>query len=75
MLPVYMEVQRGGACRRTVVRKIKGDIWLLEKELREFLEPERSTPLRIYVNELGGYFRMNGDYVNAIKYFLEQKNF
>lgn len=73
MLPVYLEIVRRGNSKQTVIKKIKGDIWLFEKDLRNFLQPNQLRPLKLYVNELGGYIQMNGDHVNAIKYFLEQK--
>ncbi|XP_060530861.1 large ribosomal subunit protein mL49 [Cylas formicarius] len=75
MIPVYLKVTRECIRRHTIVRRIKGDIWLLEKELREFLKDQSPRPLRLQVNEFCGYIRMNGDFVNAIKYFLEQKGY
>lgn len=75
MIPVYLRISRNNTKRLTVVRKIQGDIWLLEKELRGFLRAESSRPLRSQVNELSNYICFNGDHVNAIKYWLSKQNF
>lgn len=75
MMPVYMAIKGRGERRLTYVKKIQGDIWLLEKELRDFLQKEQVRPIRSQVNEFAGYLCFNGDHVNAIKYYLSQKNF
>ncbi|CAG9854153.1 unnamed protein product [Phyllotreta striolata] len=74
MIPVYLQISQRGVRRHTFVRKIQGDINLLEQELKEFLQKESFQPIRSQVNELTGIIRINGDHVNAIKYFLEKKN-
>ncbi|KAF2894639.1 hypothetical protein ILUMI_11537 [Ignelater luminosus] len=73
MTPVYLKVVHGTK-RITIIKKIQGDIWLLEKELREFLKPQQLAPIRSQVNEFAGFIRFHGDYVNAIKYWLTQRN-
>ncbi|XP_018565178.1 probable 39S ribosomal protein L49, mitochondrial [Anoplophora glabripennis] len=75
MIPVYLQVAQNGVRRHTKVKFVKGDIWLLEKELREFLQKESFGPIRSQVNEFAGFIRFSGDFVNAIKYWLEQKQF
>lgn len=74
MIPVYLKIGQRGIRRHTMVKRIKGDIFLLEKELREFLQKESFHPIRSQVNEFAGYIRINGDFVNACKYWLEQRN-
>ncbi|XP_056631978.1 probable 39S ribosomal protein L49, mitochondrial [Diorhabda sublineata] len=75
MLPVYLKISQGGLKRHTIIKKIQGDINVLEKELLEFLQPESFKPIRSQVNEFVGYIRINGDFVNATKYFFEKRNF
>ncbi|XP_044749157.1 probable 39S ribosomal protein L49, mitochondrial [Coccinella septempunctata] len=75
MIPVYLHIQQRGMRRLTVVRKIQGDIWLLGKELETFLQPMSKKPIRMQINEFTGGIRINGDYVNAIKYWLQEKGF
>ncbi|KAG5883455.1 hypothetical protein JTB14_030877 [Gonioctena quinquepunctata] len=75
MIPVYLRLGQRGIRKHTIVKKIQGDIFLLEKELLEFLNKESFKPIRSQVNEFAGYIRINGDFVNATKYWVEQKQF
>ncbi|CAH1160240.1 unnamed protein product [Phaedon cochleariae] len=75
MLPVYLKLCARGTRRHTLVRKVKGDIFEMEKQLLKFLQKESFKPIRSQVNEFAGYIRMNGDFVNATKFWLEQKHF
>lgn len=73
MMPVYMRIQLRGQRRHTFVKKIKGDIWLLHAELKEFLQKQQIAPIRSQVNEFAGFICIHGDHVNAIKYYLTKK--
>jgi len=75
LIPCYLNVSHQKTRKTTVLKKIKGDIWLLEKEIKEFLTPQFFQPIRSQVNEFAGFIRINGDYVNAVKYFLEEKGY
>ncbi|XP_066140323.1 large ribosomal subunit protein mL49 [Euwallacea fornicatus] len=75
MIPCYLKISSFKTKKTTFLKNIKGDIWLLEKEIREFLAPQFFQPIRSQVNEFAGYIRINGDYVNAVKYFLEQRGY
>lgn len=75
MIPVYLKLSQRGIQRHTYIRKIHGDIFLLEKELKEFLQKESFRPIRSQVHEFAGYIRINGDFVNACKYWLEKKSY
>ncbi|VEN59529.1 unnamed protein product [Callosobruchus maculatus] len=75
MIPVYLHRDMRGTRKTTYVRKIQGDIFKLHKELVEFLQKETIYPIRSQVNEFTGIIRIAGDYVNAVKYWLEQRNF
>lgn len=75
MLPVYLKLAQRGIKRHTYVRKVQGDIFLLDKELREFLQKESFQPVRSQAHEFAGYIRIKGDFVNACKYWLEKKGY
>ncbi|XP_050299783.1 probable 39S ribosomal protein L49, mitochondrial isoform X2 [Anthonomus grandis grandis] len=75
MIPCYLKISNLKTRKTTFVRRIKGDIWLLEKEIKEFLAPQFFQPIRSQVNEFTGVIRINGDYVNAIKHFLQEKGY
>ncbi|XP_044253968.1 probable 39S ribosomal protein L49, mitochondrial [Tribolium madens] len=75
MMPVYLDIRQRGTARHTIIKKIQGDIWQLEKELRPFLEDlVKPKNLRLQVNEFAGKISINGDHVNAIKYWLGERN-
>lgn len=75
MLPVYLRLAQQGIRRHTLIKKIQGDVFLLEKELKEFLQTESVKPIRSQVHEFAGYIRINGDFVNACKYWLEKRDY
>lgn len=75
MIPCYLIFAFRKTKKTTILRHIRGDIWLLEKELKEFLQPQFYLPIRTQVNEFVGHIRIHGDYVNAVKYFLEKKGY
>lgn len=74
MIPVYLKIDNRGLRRLTYVKHIQGDIWLLEKELVNFLQQDQIRPIRSQVDELNAWICIHGDYVNAIKYYLLKKN-
>ncbi|KAL3266796.1 hypothetical protein HHI36_010950 [Cryptolaemus montrouzieri] len=75
MIPVYLKIKQRGVKKLSYIRKIQGDIWLLQKELEKFLQPMSKAPLRMQVNEFAGTIIMNGDYVNAIKHWLKENDY
>lgn len=77
MLPIYLTIGQRGMKRTTVIKKIKGDIWLLHEQLVKFLDKNKPTlhPIRSQVNEFAGFIRVNGDFVNASKYWLEKQGY
>nr|CAH7713188.1 unnamed protein product [Callosobruchus chinensis] len=75
MIPVYLQRDRRNAKKTTYIRRIQGDIFKLHKELLEFLQKETMYPIRSQVNEFAGIIQIAGDYVNAVKYWLEQRKF
>ena len=76
MIPVYLHRTFRGERRVTVIRRIEGDLWTLEKELREIVEKSRNGKLcASRVNEMSGQIRFHGDYVNLIKDHLMSKGY
>lgn len=75
MQPVYLEIFHRGLRRITTVRKIHGNIWILETELKEYLEKNVKKPVGVRINELSGEIQFRGDYVNLIKVWMNEKGF
>nr|XP_060613813.1 large ribosomal subunit protein mL49 [Anolis sagrei ordinatus] len=73
-VPVYTDVTHG--CRKmTVIRKIEGDIWALEREVKAFLtDLSGETPLT-QVNEVASSLRIKGYFDKELKAWLVDKGF
>lgn len=76
MIPVYLEITFRGQRRVTVVKHVQGDIWQLEKELREVVQAARNGRLcATRVNEMSGQIRIHGDYVDEVREYLKAKGY
>lgn len=76
MLPVYMERTFRGQRRVTLVKRVQGNIWELEKELRAVVEKERGGKIcATRVNEMSGQVRIHGDYEDVVRDFLKSKGY
>lgn len=75
MLPVYLKITYRGTKRTTIIKNIQGDIWLLEKELRRFLENYTGKLIRMRVHEFAGKIFIHNDYVNLVAERLTKKGF
>ncbi|KAM9301750.1 large ribosomal subunit protein mL49 [Gastrophryne carolinensis] len=73
-VPVYTDITHGNR-QMTVIRKIEGDIWALEGEVRDFLTQLTGKTPAIQVNEINRSIRVKGYHDNAIKTWLAEKGF
>lgn len=73
MLPVYLQRAFRGQRRITVIRRVEGDIWLLEAELRYLIEKQLNRPIITRVNEMTGQIAFKGDHVAVVEKFLLDK--
>jgi large subunit ribosomal protein L49 len=78
MLPVYLSISYRGTRHITLIKKIEGNIWKLEEELKNYLE-SKSTKyyknIASRVNEMTGQIRFRGDYVEMVKHWMTTKGF
>ncbi|XP_065562700.1 large ribosomal subunit protein mL49-like isoform X2 [Artemia franciscana] len=79
MLPVYfvnrtVKTQRGG-WSYTQILHIEGDIWALEKDLKDYLEEYHQQFVPSQVHELSRWIRFKEDHVNIINSWLIEKGF
>ncbi|XP_030381545.1 probable 39S ribosomal protein L49, mitochondrial isoform X2 [Scaptodrosophila lebanonensis] len=76
MVPVYLHTRFRGQRRLTVVRRVQGDIWALERDLRAVVESARNGKLcASRVNELSGQIYFHGDYVDVLRDHLKSQGF
>ncbi|XP_058448465.1 large ribosomal subunit protein mL49 isoform X2 [Malaya genurostris] len=73
MLPVYLRRTYRGQRIITVVRRIDGDIWQLEAELRYLVEKKLNKQIVTRVNEMSGQIELKGDFVTIAEQFLLSK--
>jgi large subunit ribosomal protein L49 len=75
MLPVYLRKTFRGQREVTVLRRIEGDIWKLEEELRNLIEKKYNKPISTRINEMSRQVNFHGDHVEFIKHHLLKMGF
>uniref|UniRef100_A0A8C5WLQ0 Large ribosomal subunit protein mL49 n=1 Tax=Leptobrachium leishanense TaxID=445787 RepID=A0A8C5WLQ0_9ANUR len=73
-IPVYTDITHGNR-QMTVIRKIEGDIWCLENEVREFLMQLTGKTPPTQVNEIARSIRIKGYYDKELRTWLTEKGF
>ncbi|CAG7727278.1 unnamed protein product [Allacma fusca] len=76
MLPVYYRSFNRGMFQTTRVRYVEGNVWILEKELGQYLKKNfPKQPIITHANEVGRYVQVRGDHEPMIKQWLLDKGF
>uniref|UniRef100_A0A8C5V4D9 Large ribosomal subunit protein mL49 n=1 Tax=Microcebus murinus TaxID=30608 RepID=A0A8C5V4D9_MICMU len=73
-IPVYRDITHGNRLM-TVIRKVEGDIWALQKDVEEFLRPLLGKTPITQVNEVTGTLRIKGYFDQQLKAWLLEKGF
>ncbi|XP_032872073.1 LOW QUALITY PROTEIN: 39S ribosomal protein L49, mitochondrial [Amblyraja radiata] len=73
-LPVYTDITHGNR-KMTVIRKIEGDIWTLEKDVKDFLTQTWGKTPMTQVNEVTMILRVKGYFDKELKSWLLEKGF
>ncbi|KAL0994082.1 hypothetical protein UPYG_G00117550 [Umbra pygmaea] len=73
-VPVYTDLTHGNR-KTTLVRKVEGDIWALEKDVKEFLQQLTSKDIPTQVNEVTMTLRVKGHFDVDLKEWLVKKGF
>ncbi|KAJ7307496.1 hypothetical protein JRQ81_009519 [Phrynocephalus forsythii] len=73
-IPVYANITHGSR-KITIIRKIEGDIWALEKEVKEFIEPLLGRTPLTQVNEVNCSISIKGFFDEELKQWLMDKGF
>ncbi|XP_068922430.1 large ribosomal subunit protein mL49 isoform X3 [Petaurus breviceps papuanus] len=73
-IPVYTELTHGNR-QMTLIRKVEGDIWALQKDVEEFLTPLIGKMPVTQVNEVTGTLRIKGYFDQQLKAWLLEKGF
>lgn len=78
LFPVYKETWPNDVIRerhRTLLRRIQGDIWEAEKDLREYIESKVNRKVLTAVEEHMDQIRIKGIYVHLVVDWLKEKGF
>ncbi|XP_063058890.1 mitochondrial ribosomal protein L49 [Engraulis encrasicolus] len=73
-IPVYTDV-RSGSQKSTVVRKVEGDIWALDKDIKDYMLQVTGKQVPTQVNEVTGSIRVKGHVDQELKEWLLRKGF
>uniref|UniRef100_A0A1A8G6U1 Large ribosomal subunit protein mL49 n=1 Tax=Nothobranchius korthausae TaxID=1143690 RepID=A0A1A8G6U1_9TELE len=73
-IPVYTNLTHGNR-KMTLVRKVEGDIWALEKHVKEYLKEVTGKELPTQVNEVTMTLKVKGHYDLELKDWLASKGF
>ncbi|XP_015587284.1 probable 39S ribosomal protein L49, mitochondrial [Cephus cinctus] len=73
MQPIYLDKSFRGMRKLTVIRRIQGNIWALEAELKEYLEQKVRKKMGARVHEPACTLVFHGDHVSRVKEFLTAK--
>lgn len=73
-IPVYTDLTNGNRMI-TLIRKVEGDIWALEKDMKLYLKEVTGKDLPTQVNEVTGTVKVKGQFDVALKEWLVNKGF
>ncbi|XP_061759083.1 mitochondrial ribosomal protein L49 [Nerophis ophidion] len=73
-IPVYTDLTHGNR-KMTLVRKVEGDIWALEKDVKEYLKHVTGQELVTQVNEVTMTLKVKGHFDKELKELLTTKGF
>ncbi|KAL4672127.1 hypothetical protein H8957_009930 [Semnopithecus entellus] len=73
-IPVYKDITHGNR-QMTVIRKVEGDIWALQKDVEDFLSLLLGKTPVTQVNEVTGTLRIKGYFDQELKAWLLEKGF
>ncbi|KAM8862884.1 large ribosomal subunit protein mL49 [Spinachia spinachia] len=73
-IPVYTDMTHGSR-RTTLVRKVEGDIWALEKDIKQHLKEVMGMEPLTQVNEVSMTLKVKGHVESELKEWLASKGF
>ncbi|CAL9703557.1 unnamed protein product, partial [Knipowitschia caucasica] len=73
-IPVYSDITHGNR-HMTLIRKVHGDIWALERDVRAFLQQATGKEFPTQVNEVTMTIKIKGQFQQEVKEWLQRKGF
>ncbi|XP_011867806.1 PREDICTED: probable 39S ribosomal protein L49, mitochondrial [Vollenhovia emeryi] len=75
MQPVYLLRNPRGTKKVTRISKIQGDIWALERDMKQYVEKCMGKKMASQIHEFSGVIKFKGDVVSRVKEWLDMKGF
>lgn len=75
MQPVYLIRNPRGTKKVTKINKIQGDIWAMERDVKQYLEKCMGKQIASQIHEFAGVIKFRGDCVNRVKEWMDMKGF
>ncbi|XP_034001510.1 39S ribosomal protein L49, mitochondrial [Trematomus bernacchii] len=73
-IPVYTDLTSGSR-KTTLIRKVEGDIWALENDVKQYLKEVVGKELPTQVNEVTMTLKVKGHFDSELKQWLASKGF
>lgn len=76
MLPIYLKVSMRGTRQITKIQNVDGNIWELEKDVRNYLQTIYGSRevIATKVHEVCGHLWIHGDHVSRVSEWLLKKD-
>lgn len=74
-IPIYLKLSQRGIRKTTLVKKIEGDIWMMNEEIKSFLKQKNNRYVETRVNEVSRVIEAKGDFVNDVIEWALSKGF
>ncbi|XP_059044980.1 large ribosomal subunit protein mL49 [Achroia grisella] len=74
-LPIHLDISYRGMRKISIIKRIDGDIWLLNDEIKSYLKNKYNKHIQTRVHEMGRFIEIKKDYVNDIKGWAYSKGF
>lgn len=75
MQPVYLDTSYRGTKKITKITKIQGDIYALERDVKQHLEEYAGNKVASQIHEFAGIIKFKGDCVSRVKEWMDKKGF
>lgn len=75
MQPVYLNRNPRGTKRITEIAKIQGDIYALERDVKQYIEEYTGKKVASQIHEFAGVIKFKGDCVSRVKEWMDKKGF
>ncbi|XP_075977232.1 mitochondrial ribosomal protein L49 [Anticarsia gemmatalis] len=74
-IPIYLNISYRGMRKITIIKKIEGDIWMLNDQMKSYLKQKNNRYVETRVQEVARFIEVKGDFVNDLYEWAHSKGF